>query len=236
MLGSQHLDQLGGLLARLDRELKLLDGVDRQGRVGDLDHQRVIQVAVRERADRRRHRRREQRGLASRRRCREDLLDILEEAQVEHLIGLVEHDVAAVVQHERRARDEIEHAPHRADDDVPAAAQLRLLVANGSSAKDRHHVHAARRSIHTQRLGDLDAQLARRRQHQRLHLVELRIYVFDHRQSEGGGLARSGLRLSDHIAPGQQRRDRLLLDRARRLIADLAHGRENGLRQAKLLE
>jgi hypothetical protein len=32
LLGAQHLDELGGLLARLDRQLELLDGVDRQRR------------------------------------------------------------------------------------------------------------------------------------------------------------------------------------------------------------
>ena len=127
-------------LAALSRvstgELELLDGVDRQRRRLDLDDQRVVEVAVGERADRRRHRRREERRLAARRRRREDLLDVLEEAEVEHLVGLVEHDVAAAVQLQRAARDEVEHAADGADDDVAAAAQLRLLVADRRAAED----------------------------------------------------------------------------------------------------
>ena len=51
---------------------------------------------------------------------REDALDVLEEAEVEHLVGLVEHDVAAGVQHQRVARDEVEHAADGADHDLAA--------------------------------------------------------------------------------------------------------------------
>ena len=43
-------------------------------------------------------------------------------------------------------------------------------------------------------------------------------------QAEGGGLARAGLRLADHVLAVEQVRDRLLLDRARRLVADVAEG------------
>ena len=103
---------------------------------------RVVHVAVGELADRRRHRRREQRRLAAGRRQREDLLDVLEEAEVEHLVGLVEDHEAAVVQHQRVARDQVEHAPDGPDDDVPAGAQLRLLGADRRAAEDRHHVDA----------------------------------------------------------------------------------------------
>ncbi len=67
-------------------------------------------------------------------------------------------------------------------------------------------------------------------------VIELRIDVLDHRQTERGGLAGAGLRLADHVAPAEQRRDRLLLDRARRLVADLAQRGEHGLGKAELLE
>ena len=42
----------------------------------------------------------------------------------------------------------------------------------------------------------------------------LRIDVLDHREPEGRGLARARLRLADDVAPLEQRRDALLLDRA----------------------
>ena len=129
-LGLEHLDQPVRLLARLDLERELLDGVDGQRRRLDLDRHRVVQVLVGEAADLRRHRRREQRGLAARGRERQDPLDVLEEAEVEHLVGLVEHDEAARVQHQRVARDQVLDASDRPDDDVTAAAELGLLGAD----------------------------------------------------------------------------------------------------------
>ena len=44
--------------------------------------------------DRAGHRGREEHGVADRRDFREDLLDVGQEAQVEHLVGLVEHELA----------------------------------------------------------------------------------------------------------------------------------------------
>ena len=157
----------------------------------------------------------------------EDLLDVLEEAEVEHLVGLVEHEVAARVQHERVARDQVEHAADGADDDLRALLELRLLRADRRAAEHGDGVDAAVLAVRAQRLRDLDAQLARRREHERLRVGVLGIDEVDHRQAEGGGLARARLRLADHVLAVEQVRDRLLLDRARRLVADVAEGGEH---------
>ncbi len=117
-LGLEHAHQRGGLVGRLGLEEELLDGVDRQRRRLDLDRHRLVEMALGEPADLRRHGRAEQRGLAAVGRQREDLLDVLEEAEVEHLVGLVEDEVAARVQHQRVARDQVEHAADGADDDL----------------------------------------------------------------------------------------------------------------------
>ncbi len=223
-LGLEHLDELVGLVGRLDRDLELLDGVDGQGRGLDLHVRGVVEVVVGERADRRRHRRREQRRLAAVGRQAQDLLDVLEEAEVEHLVGLVEHDEAAVVEHERVAADEVEHAADGADDDVPAGLQLRLLRADRRAAEDRDDVGALARRVRAQRLRDLDAQLARRRQDERLHLRLGRIDVLDDRQAEGRGLAGARLGLADDVATLEHRGDRLFLNRARLLVADVSEG------------
>ena len=84
-----------------------------------------------------------------------------------------------------------------------------------------------RAAVRAQRLRDLDAQLARRGQHEPLDLVLARIDVAEHRQPERRGLAGPGLGLADHVVALQQRRDRLLLDRARRLVADVVRGLED---------
>ena len=92
---------------------------------------------------------REERRLATGRGQREDLLDVLQEAEIEHLVGLVEHDEAAVVQYQRVAGDEIEDAPDGADHDVPAGTQLRLLGADRGAAENRHDIDL--RVVHRKR-------------------------------------------------------------------------------------
>ena len=160
---------------------------------------------------------------------REDLLDVLEEAEVEHLVGLVEHDVAAGVQQQRVARDQVEHAADRPDDDLALLLELRLLGADRRAAEDGDGVDALAGAVGAQRLGDLDAELARRGEDERLDLAVLGVDELDHRQAEGGGLAGSGLRLADHVAAVEQLGDRLLLDGAWILVADVVKRRENGL-------
>ena len=105
LLGGQKLNQLGGLVLLANLELKLLDGVNGQRLGLNLDHLRLIEVAVGELADRRRHRRTEERRLAAAWRARENLLNVLKETEVEHLVGLIEHDEATVVENQRGARD-----------------------------------------------------------------------------------------------------------------------------------
>ena len=173
-------------------------------------------------------------GLATAGREAQDLLDVLEEAEVQHLVGLVEHEVARGVQHERVAADQVQHAADGADHDLPAGAQLRLLGADRRAAEHGDRVDALGLAVRAQRLRDLDAQLARRREHERLDLGVIGVHGFHQGETERGGLARSGLRLADHVPALEQRWDRLLLDRARRFVADVAEGLEDRLGQAKV--
>ena len=83
---------------------------------------------------------------------------------------------------------------------MAAVVQLRLLGADRRAAEDRDDVDALARAVGAQRLGDLDAQLARRREHERLDLRLGGIDVLDDRQAERGGLARARLGLADDVA------------------------------------
>ena len=80
-------------------------------------------VAVRDPPDLGRHRRREQRDLLVLRRGLEDRLDVLGEAHVQHLVGLVEHDVLHVREVERAPLQVVHDAARRTDDDVHTAPQ-----------------------------------------------------------------------------------------------------------------
>jgi hypothetical protein len=57
----------------------------------------------------------------------EDLLDVVDEAHVEHLVAFVEHPEAQVFQLERAALEVVLDAARCPDDDVDAAAQSCLL-------------------------------------------------------------------------------------------------------------
>ena len=61
------------------------------------------------------------------------------------------------------------------------------------------------RGVALKRFGDLDRQLARRRQHQRLRRALLQVDARQDRQRERGGLAGAGLRLAEHVRACEQR-------------------------------
>ena len=100
------------------------------------------------------HRRGEQRDVLVLRGVGEDRLDVLGEAHVEHLVGLVEHEEAQLGEVERALLEVVHDPAGRADDDVDAAAQRGELHAVPLAAVDRQHVHAragARRTSRTPR-------------------------------------------------------------------------------------
>ena len=68
-----------------------------------------------------RHGRREEQGLALGRDQRDDPLQRVDEAEVEHLVGLVEDEDLELAQGERALVDEVEQAAGRGDEDVEAA-------------------------------------------------------------------------------------------------------------------
>ncbi len=187
----------------------------------DLDAHRVAQVAPRDGVDARRQGRREQHGLAIGGRGAEDRLDVLGEAHVEHLVGLVEHDHADAVEPQRAAVDVVDRPAGRGDDDVHAVAQGAELAADRLAAVDRQDPHAELAAVAVDRLGHLHGELARRDQHEGdgLRPADGRIDQLQRRQGEGGGLAGARGRLAEHVVAGEDRRDGVALDRRRLLVA-----------------
>ena len=230
-LGLEHPRERLALLAIGDLQVVLLDRVDREGRGLDLHRDRVVHALLGQPLDLGRHRGREEAGLAPGGTAREDGLHVLEEAQVEHLVGLVEHHEAGLVEEQVVAPDHVHHAADRAHHHV------RLLEAGGLLADRRapehgDHVDPPLLAVGAERLGHLDAQLARGREHQRLDLGLLGIHELEHREAEGGRLAGAGLGLADHVAALEQGGDRLLLDGGRVLVAQMGQRVEDRFREA----
>ena len=96
------------------------------------------------------------------RRALEDLLDVLGEPHVEHLVRLVEHEHANAVETQCLAADVIQCAARRGDDDVRAAIEGADLLLHGRAAVERDDDDAGPVRVLVDRLADLHRQLARR--------------------------------------------------------------------------
>ena len=167
----------------------------------------------------------------------EDRLDVLGEAHLEHLVGLVEDEEAQLGEVEGALLEVVHDATGRADDDVHAAAQRGELDAVALAAVDRQHAHALHvGGVLLEGLGDLQRELAGRGQHERLRRLLRQVELRQDRQREGGRLAGAGLGEADDVAALEQRRDGLRLDLRRGLVADVGQRLEHLGREAEVGE
>ncbi len=198
----------------------------------DFDAHRVAQELRGEARDRRLEGRREQNGLAHLRRLGGDALDVVDEAHVEHAVGLVEHEHLELREVDAAALEVVDQAARRGDENVDAAAELADLRRIRRTAIDAHDAHPRVLAVLHGLRGYLLRQLARRRQHQHAriaHAVSVSRCrprsprhgrnTLQGRQHEGRRLAGAGLRRADDVAALEQRRNGLALDGRRRFIA-----------------
>ena len=90
----------------------------------------------------------------------------MDEAHVEHAIGLVEHEDLELVQVHHALLAEVEQAAGRGDEDVDARAQDALLLALSDAAEDDGVTVTEVLAVRGEALADLRGQLTRRRQHE----------------------------------------------------------------------
>ena len=137
----------------------------------DVDLHRIRLVALGDGVDARRHRGREQHGLVGVGDGLEDALDVVGEAHVEHLVGLVEHQHPNGVERQRTATDVVDDAAGGADDDVHATVECLQLAVDGLAAVDGHALGAHVLAVAEERFTDLHGQLAGGHQHECHRLV-----------------------------------------------------------------
>ena len=203
---------------------------------------RILQVALGDLQDPRRHRRREQRGLPGLGQRREDRVEIVREAHVEHLVGFVEDQDLEAGELQRLAADVVEDAAGRADHDVDAALQRPHLLVHRRAAVERQHRAAERLAVLVHGFGDLHRQLARRHEHHARGLAGLAARgplggdPVQHRQRERRGLAGAGAGLREDVAPLEQERDRFALDGGGLFVAQRGEGGDELGAEAELVE
>ncbi|GAV36504.1 hypothetical protein ROTAS13_04191 [Roseomonas sp. TAS13] len=199
-----------------------------------LDALRVLLVGTRQRGDLVRHgSREEQRPVRVRQRV-EDGLQLLAEAEVQHLVRLVHHHDLQRVRPQVAAVQVVAQAARRADHHMGTARQVTPL-GHRVHATDAGHDPAPGAAIEPGQLGlDLQCQLARRRDHQgerragggkALGRAEK---VAGHGQAIGHGLAGAGLGGNQQVAPRRVGGEDGGLHRRRLGIAALGQGQEKG--------
>src|SRR5207247_5388400 len=191
----------------------------------------------RERLDLRSHRRGEEEGLSLPWEGVDDPPDIREETHVEHPIRLVEDKDLEPAEVDVAAGHMIEETAWRRDDDVDARTQGVFLRGHSDAAIDRVAVESG--ALRESAEGDLDLgrELARRRQDEGPRPARGLFHEsLEDRQQESGRLARPRLRGPDDVATGEDRRDRLFLDRCGRLVSEAVYRPDENRVEAEMVE
>jgi hypothetical protein len=203
------------------------------GGVGFLgtDMRRPAQEVAGQFDDRARHGGREQHRLALLRDHLQDSLDVGQEAQIEHLVGLVEHEHLDLAEDQVALLGQVEQPAGGADDDLDAVLQRLDLRLEGAAAVDGLDADAAPGTGGGQVTGDLDAQLTGGDDDQRLRDAVATLGrghdALQHRDAEAEGLAGAGARLADEVVAGQREGEGELLDGEGPGDADLGQCRDD---------
>ena len=149
---------------------------------------------------------------------------VLLEAHVQHLVRLIKHRDPHVRQVNGPAIDQVDQAAGRGHHHVRSTLDAAHLLADVRTAVYGYATHTGQVLAEVAQVaGDLNAQLARGCQHQRLHLTQFRIDGVKQRQPECGGLPGAGLGQGHHVLfATEQVGNGLLLDRRGRFETELS--------------
>ncbi len=202
--------QQGALLVGRQAEHALLDAFDRGVRRRDLDTLGVLQQLVRQVGDVLGEGRREQQVLALRRQTREDLLDVMDEAHVEHAVGFVQDQDLHMGEVDAALTHQVQQAAGAGHQHVDALGQGLHLGIHADAAEDAGAGQGQVAGVHLEAVVHLGGQLAGRGQDQYPGLARdaavgfVRVAVgeeaFENREGEAPGLASASLRRNHQVA------------------------------------
>jgi len=201
----QQVDQQIFLLRLLHVIYKLFDGVDHRRDGIDLYPYRIAQDGARERSNGGGHGGREKECLLLSRQQRQQSLDVVYEAHVEHPVGFVQHKMADGLQADVTLVNEVEQTPRRGDEDIDTLLQCTDLGMLFHSSINHAVTDAGIGGILPQAVVDLDGQLTGGREDQCFDLSSftmafILIKLLNDGQCEGGSLAGACLCQSQYIA------------------------------------
>ena len=184
-----------------------------------------------------RHRRGEEQRLPRERDHLADALDVRDEAHVQHAIGFVDHQQFDAGEQQPAAFGVVEQPAGGCDQDVDAARQLGVLVAERDAADQECDVEFLADAVFIELFLDLGGEFAGRLQDQGAGHSGPRAALFqqgEHRKDEGSGLAGAGLGDAENVSAGQNVGNRLFLNGGRGGVAGGRYGGEHLVGQAEM--
>ena len=186
----------------------------------DSDSFRLAHVAIDDAADAFGHGRAEERRLAFLRHRAEDVFDVASEADVEHLVRLIEYGEAHVAEADGAALDMVDDAPGGADNDVDAALQRRQVSLDPAAADEPQSAETVERAQVFDDVLHLVGEFARGDEHHGLHFVQFGVDGAREREAKDDRLAGAGLGEANHIGAVEHQRQGRKLDRRRHGVTE----------------
>ena len=217
LAGGQRLDEPLLRIGVGHAEHRVLQQLDRVGRVVD----RVGGGGGQEATDELVHavvqRRGEQQPLTAGRCGREDARDRRQEAEVGHVVRLVEHGDADGAEPDVALLHQVLEAPGARDHHVDAGLQGLHLPVLRDAAEDGGHAVPGRGEQRLERRGDLGGELTGGREHERGRVARPRPrpcgrQARDHGKGEGERLAAAGAAAAEHVPAGERVGEGVALD------------------------
>ena len=198
----------------------------------------VVQIVFGDALDVFAHGGREEERIALFGHARQDGVDAVGEAHVEHFVGFVEHDVLHGVELGHAALHEVDEAPGGGHDDLGTLAQGAYLALDARAAVDGQYVQPVDVSrIVFQVAGDLQAELACGAQDDGLRAAVGGVDLLEHGQAIGGRLARARLGQGDDVvARAQEVGNHFFLHGHGVFVAHFADGAADFFRDAKFFK
>ena len=137
-----------------------------------------------------------------------DLPDVVDEAHVQHAVGLIKNQELDLVELQAVALDEVEQPPGRRHHYLDAGHHRTDLASHRDTADRQRRGQAHMAAISIEAVQDLPRQFTGRAQHQHAAGFGLRLEAvlqdtIKDREREGGGLAGAGLGDADDVTAGE---------------------------------
>ena len=221
----------------INQHHRLIDDLDRRVAASNLDHLWVVQQAIGKRFNVVGKCSAEEQILPLWRQHCEHLFDVVNEAHVEHAVGLIEHEDFNLREIDRTLAVEIEQSTRRCHHDIDTVTHGLNLWIDAHTTEDAGRGHRQKLAVDTNALFHLRGQLASGREDQcagkffaarTVGRWQWRLrgkhQPLQHRQHKARRFSGTGLGTTEQIPAFEHRWDGLLLNRRRRAVTMGKHG------------